>query len=56
MFGRVILNVVGSVVAEEMRAISDADREIEVLMNGHAALGERNAKLGRTYLEDLVLK
>ena len=39
-----------------MRAVSDADGKIEVLMNGHAALGERDAKLGRAYLKDLVLE
>jgi hypothetical protein len=39
-----------------MRAVSDADGQIEVLMNGHAALGERDAKLGRAYLKDLVLE
>ena len=39
-----------------MRAVSDADRQIEVLVNGHAALGERDAQLGRAYLEDLVLE
>ena len=39
-----------------MRAVSDADGQIEVLMNGHAALSERDAKLGRAYLKDLVLE
>jgi len=48
--------MVWSVVAEEMRAVSDADGQIEVLVNGHAALGEGDAKLGRAYLEDLVLE
>ena len=39
-----------------MRSVSDADGKIEVLVNGHAALGERDAQLGRAYLKDLVLE
>ena len=39
-----------------MRAVGDADGRIEMLMNGDAALGERDAQLGRTYLQDLVLE
>ena len=39
-----------------MRPVGDADGQIKVLMNGHAALGEGDAKLGRTYLEDLTLE
>ena len=39
-----------------MRAVSDADGQIEVLVNCHAALGERDAQLGRAYLKDLVLE
>ena len=50
------MDVVGSVVAEEMRAVSDADGQIEVLVNGHAALGERDAQLRWAYLKDLILE
>ena len=39
-----------------MRAVSDADGQIEVLVNCHATLGERDAQLGRAYLKDLVLE
>jgi hypothetical protein len=39
-----------------MRAVSDTDGRIEVLVNSDAALCERDAQLGRAYLKDLVLE
>ena len=45
----------GSVEAEEMGAVSDADRGIEMLMDGDTAFGERDTQLRRADLKDSVL-